>query len=119
MVSYIVYSWAIISTSRDPDGHLADIIKNEPHSKKQLRWLCLSKNKHIMPKLAALILGNIQYVYDLAPWWGLYISFSLSEALKAETRKAFSNNQSWWACRKVCLSAAICADLKCLYKFLQ
>ena len=47
-----------------------------------------ARNRCITPKLAASILGKIRSVYDVAPW-GPYISFSLSEALKAATRSAF------------------------------
>jgi hypothetical protein len=72
----------------------------------------------ITPKLAASILGKIRSVYDVAPW-GPYISFSLSEALKAATRSAFSNRKSWWKRGKVRLSASVRADLQFLCEFLS
>jgi hypothetical protein len=52
-----------------------------------------ARSRCITPKLAASILGKIRSVYDVAPW-GPYISFSLSEALKAATRSASSNKRS-------------------------
>jgi hypothetical protein len=72
----------------------------------------------ITPKLAASILGKICLVYDVAPWKP-YISFSLSEALKAATHSAFSNRRSWWKRGKVRLSTLVCTDLRFLCKFLS
>jgi hypothetical protein len=77
-----------------------------------------SKSRCITPKLAASILGKIRSVYDVAPW-GPYISFSLSEALKAATRSAFNSHKSWWKRGKVRISASVRADLRFLCEFLS
>jgi hypothetical protein len=77
-----------------------------------------ARQRCITPKLAASILGKIRSVYDVAPW-GPYISFSLSEALKAATRSAFSNRKSWWKRGKVRLSASVREDLRFLCEFLS
>jgi hypothetical protein len=76
-----------------------------------------SPNRCITPKLAASILGKIRSVGDVAPW-GPYISFSLSEGLKAATRQAFNTKRSWWSRGKIRLSRSIKADLRFLCDYL-
>jgi hypothetical protein len=72
----------------------------------------------ITPKQSASILGKIRAVGEIAPW-GPYISFSLSEGLKAAARSAFNTNRSFWHRGKIRLSRAIKADLQFLCDYLR
>jgi hypothetical protein len=76
------------------------------------------RSRNITPKQSASILGKIRAVGDIAPW-GPYISFSLSEGLKAAARSAFNTNRSFWHRGKIRLSKTIKADLNFLCEYLR
>jgi hypothetical protein len=76
-----------------------------------------SKRGTITPRQSASILGKIRSVGDVAPW-GPYISFSLSEGLKAASRNAFNTHRSWWSKGKIRLSKSIKKDLQFLCDYL-
>jgi hypothetical protein len=57
------------------------------------------------------------YVGNVAPW-GPYISFSLSEGMKAPTQNAFYTQCLWWSKGKIQLSQGIKVDLQFLCDYL-
>ncbi len=64
----------------------------------------------VPPKLAASIMGKVRAAGEIAPW-GPYISFSLANAIKNASRRAFHPTRRWWTKGRITFSHEVIQDL--------
>jgi hypothetical protein len=74
--------------------------------------------EQVPPKVAASIMGKVRAAGNIAPW-GPYISFSLADAIKQATRRAFGPIRSFWSRGKIRFNKGVIEDLKLLAESLR
>ena len=70
----------------------------------------LAEPSKVPPKLVASIMGKVRAAGEIAPW-GPYISFSLANAIKNASRRAFHPTGRWWTKGKIQFSHEVIQDL--------
>ena len=73
----------------------------------------LRNPSQVPPKIAASIMGKVRAAGNIAPW-GPYISFSLADAIKLATRRAFGPIRSFWSRGIMRFNKSVIEDLKLL-----
>jgi hypothetical protein len=73
-------------------------------------YKALEAPNRVPPKVAASIMGKVRAAGNIAPW-GPYISFSLADAIKKASRRAFHPTRKWWTKGRIKFSKPVIADL--------
>ena len=70
----------------------------------------IANPRQVLPKVVASILGKLRSASRLAPW-GVYMTFSIQEALTLALRRAYGSSKNFWKNGRLRLTKNVLADL--------